>query len=181
MFFDHPNLTGSDEKADSRGVPVLKPLEVEGAGGAGEDRDGGTSLASTGGDNVAVSGHNVVNHAKSALGSGAGSVADVQRSRRAKLVELDTAGTRHGEVRGNELVLVGEEEDDAALLARVAGGNVEVEDSAVARAQVSIVLSSVGSLRRVLVDRDDGVRGLVSAGEGGLASVSVSGTAGRGR
>lgn len=99
------------------------------------------------------------------------------------MVELDTTGTRQGEVRGNELGLVGEEEDDTALFASVAGGDVKVEDGAVAGAQVSIVLGSVGSAGRVLVDGDDSVRSLVSTGKGGLASVSVAAcsTAGRGR
>lgn len=172
MFFGHPSLTGGHEKADSRGVPVLEELQFEAASGAGEDGNGGSSLAGTGGDNVAVSRGNAADCVKGGLDSRAGSVGNAQGSRGSELVELDTAGTRQGEVRGGELGLVGEEEDDGALLASVAGGDVEVEDSAVAGAQVGIVLSSVRSARRVLVDGDDGVRSLVSAGEGSRANVA---------
>ena len=149
-------------------------LKAKAACGAGEDGNGRSSLASTGGDKVAVSRSNIVNHTEVALDSRAGSVGDAQGSRGGELVELDTARSGHGEVRGNELRLVGEEEDDAALLASVAGRNIEVEDSAVAGAQVGVVLGSVGSAGGVLVDGDDGMRGLVGAREGGLASVSVS-------
>lgn len=147
-------------------------LKVEGTSGAGEDGDGGTSLAGTGGDNVAVSRGNAADCVKSALDSRGGSVGNAQGSRGSELVEGDTAGTRQAEVRGGELGLVGEEEDDGALLASVAGGDVEVEDGAVAGADVSIVLGSVAGAGRVLVDGDDGVRSLVSAGEGSCADVS---------
>lgn len=146
MFFGDLCLTRSDEKADRRGVPILKVREAEGAGGTGEDGNGRSSLAGTGGDNIAVSGGDVVDHAEVALDSRAGSVANAQGSRGGELVELDTAGAGHGEVRGLELRLHGEEEDDTALLARVAGGDVEVEDSAVARAKVRVVPSAIGSL-----------------------------------
>lgn len=174
MFSGHPSLTRGDEDANRAWIPVLKPLKTEAASGAGENGDGRSSLAGTGGDDIAVSRGNVVNHAEVALNSRAGSVADAQGSRGGKLVELDTAGSGHGEVRSLKLSLGREQEDNAALLASVAGRNIEVEDGAVAGAQVGVVLSSVGSAGGVLVDGDDGMRGLVSTSEGSLASVAVS-------
>lgn len=174
MFSDHPCLTRGDEQADRRRVPILKVGEAERSGGAGKDGKGRSSLAGTSGDDVAVSRGNVVDRTEVALDSRAGAVADVQGSRGGELVELDTAGAGHGEVRGLELGLGGEEEDNAALLAGVAGGDVKVEDSAVAGAQVGVVLGAVGSAGGVLVDGDDGVRGLVRAGKVSLASVAVA-------
>jgi hypothetical protein len=155
-------------------VIYLEVGQAESTSAASENRHGSASLASTGCNHVAVSRHSVVNHAQIALDSGAGGVVDVERSSRGELVELDTTGARHGEVRGLKVRLLGEEEDEAALLASVARGDVKVEDGAVAGAQVGKVLGTVRGARHILVDGDDGVRGLVGTGQGGRATLTIA-------
>jgi hypothetical protein len=154
----------------------LEVGQAKATSAAGKDGHGGASLASTSGDHVAVSRGSIGNHAEVGLDSRASRVVDVERSSRGKLIELDTTRARHGEAGGLELGLLGEEEDDAALLAGVARGDVEVKDGAVAGAQVGKVLSSVGGAGHVLVDGDDGVRGLV-----GTTGRSAAGSRGRHR
>jgi len=114
------HLARGEEDTNGGGVPVLEVGQAKSTSAASKDRHGSAGLASTSGDHVAVSRHNVVNHAKVALDSRASGVVDVQRSSRGELVELDTTGARHGEVRGLKINLLGEEEDETALLASVA-------------------------------------------------------------
>lgn len=150
-------------------------LQAERAGDAGFDGNSAASLARASRDDIAVSRGDVVDRAESVLDGGAGGVGNAQGSSRGELVELDATGTGHGEVRGLEVRLLGEKEDNAALLAGVALRNIKVEDGAVASAQIGVVLSSVRSAGLILVDGDDGVRGLVSTTtKGSLASLAVS-------
>lgn len=61
--------------------------------------------------------------------------------------------------------MLGEEENYAACLACIRGRNVKVEDGAVAATDVGIVLGAVRLGGGLAVNRDDGVRSLVSAGK----------------
>jgi len=75
-----------------------------------------------------------------------------------KLLELNTTVARLGDERGLELGLGGESEDELALLALVALRNIEIENSAVAIADVGVVLSTVGGVRVVAINGDDQAR-----------------------
>lgn len=95
-----------------------------------------------------------------------------ERSGRGERLEVQATRTRGGVGGGGELRLSGPEEDDRALLAGVAVGNVKVEDGAVTVSDPGVVLGAVGFVRGGRVDGYDGVRGLVSAGQRCLAGRS---------
>lgn len=63
-----------------------------------------------------------------ASGSGSVGVGSALSSRAGELLEVKTASTRDGVRRGDEVLLLGEEEDHSASLAGIACRNVEVED-----------------------------------------------------
>lgn len=150
-------LVSNDPQTDRAGVVVLEELDCLIASGSKLIRDGLADSTVTSGDAISVTGGDtlftkVLGDARLVVEGG------LLISSLLKLLELNTTVARLGDERGLELGLGGESEDELALLALVALRNIEIENSAVAIADVGVVLSTVGGVRVVAINGDDQAR-----------------------
>lgn len=169
-----PRLAGSDIQTDGRGVVVLEVVEVGRAGVADLVRDGLASRAGEGGDGVVVARRDGEG-TKLALDTRGVAVAGRLLGRGVQRSEANLAVTAEAERRGLEVFLLGEEEDERALLARVRRGDVEVKERRDGRSDGAIVRGARSLAWSGRVNRDDQVRELVVALLEGSATSSRAG------
>lgn len=163
-----------------RGVVVLEEVEVGATGVLHLVADGLTRGAGEGRDDVGVTGrHSEL--AQVLLDSGGVVVGGRRASGGLERSKVDLTIAAEGVGRSLEVLLVGEEEDQAARLAGVRGGDIKVEDARDAGGDGAVV----GGTRSVVglggVDGDDQMRVLVVAREisgaaaaGGLSAGGLS-------
>lgn len=171
-------LALGDVQANRRRVVVLEVVEASVANGVNLKRDGLASRAVKGGNQVAVAGRDA-GGAVGLLDAGLVVVGGALARRAREAGEADVAGAGEGEGGGLEVLLLGEEEDEAALLALVLVGDVEVEDGGHAAGEVAKVRGAGGVVGRVLVDGDDQVGELVGAAQVDGASLGSGRRRGR--
>lgn len=124
---ENVHLTGGHVEAKRRWVVVLKEVERESALRRKLDGLGGACLAVAGCNNVAVTG--LDGNIAEVLSDGwCVAVGGLLVRSRAELAATEATGTGESVVGGGQVLLLGEEEDNGALLSGVFGGDVEVED-----------------------------------------------------
>jgi len=168
MLYTAANLARGDVQTERRWVVVLEELEAQSVGRADLNALGGTSSARSGSDGVAVARLDG-DRAELTLLAWAGVPGGLLVGNLAQLREDELTGAGEGVGRSLKLRLLWEEEDSAALLARVRAWDVEVEDGALLRADGGVVLSTVGLVWLSGVDWDDEVRGLVGTSQSSWA------------
>ncbi len=168
-------LALGDVETDGRGVVVLEVLQV----GVASRRDLVSDALSRGavkrGNAVRVSGGDG-DLAEVGLLAGLVVVGGALGGSRLELGKVELAVAGNGEAGRLEVLLLGEEEDEAALLALVAGGDVKVKDGGDVAVDDAKEGRAGGRVGLGLVDGDDEVRELV-----GAAQVGRAGLGGRGR
>lgn len=167
--FQGPLALG-DVQTNGRRVVVLEVVQVGVTSSRNLKADALASGAVKGGNVVAVAGRDSHDAVVSLLG-GLVVVGGATGSGVLELGKVELAVALEGEARGLEVLLLGEEEDEAALLAGVAAGNVKVENGRDVAVDVAKVRGALGGVRVGLVDGDDQVRELVRAVEVGRAGV----------
>lgn len=162
------SLAGGDEKSQRRRVPVLEEVQAQATLRRELDRLSSTGLAIPSGDHVAVTrldcdASEILQDRRGVaprglLVGGGAERCDVEAARAAKFV----AGSL-------KVLLVGEQEDERALLALILLRHVKVEDGARGRVDLTVVAGTIGPVWVLTGDGDNEVRGLVSTSERCLA------------
>ena len=153
-------LARADVHANRTGVVVLEVVErvITRAAHLVRDSLSSSTIARDNGVGVA---RRDAHTAEVALLAGYVGPASRLHGRAAELGEAAGSAARCGVAGGLEILLLGEEEDDGALLARVGGGDVEVEDGAGRFVNLAVVRGTIGLIGRSGIDRDDQVRVLI--------------------
>lgn len=162
------SLAGGDVETQRRRVVILKEVQVGATGvlhlvanrlasRTAESRDSVGVTRRDGSDTIVL------------LDGGHVTVRSRLLNRRLELGEVDLAVTAEGESRGLEVLLLGEEEDQAAGLALVRLRDVEVVESGLGRGDGAVVRGARGCVGRRRVHGDDQVRSGVLAVEVGRA------------
>lgn len=164
------HLACGDVQAKRRRVVVLEVVEVRVACSRDLKGNGRSSGAVKRGNVVSVSRRDGDDAIVSRLGRLV-VVSGALRSRRRELGKVELAVTSKGVVGCLKILLVREEEDQAALLASIRGGDVKVEDGRDGARDGTKVLRSRGRVRVGAVNGNDQVRELVRPVEVGRASL----------
>lgn len=183
VSWSSPTLAAGDEETNGRGVPVLEEVEVGAASVLHLVADSLTSRALEGGDDVRIAWSDSF-LTEVLLDRGHVAVAGVLGHRLGQLSKVDLAVTAESESGSLEVLLLGEEEDEAASLIRVRLRDVEVVQGRLRRGDGAVVGGARGVVRRGRVNRDDQVRSLVRAVEvsrAALAGARAGGLSTRGR
>jgi hypothetical protein len=142
-------LAGSDIEAQRGRVVVLEEVQAQAILRRKLNRLGSASLAISGSDNVAVTWLRR-DAAKVLLNRWSVAPRGLLAGGRAELSAVETARATKSVTRGLKILLLGEEEDDRALLSLVVVRDVEVEDSAHSRVDLTVV---TGTIRLIWVLR----------------------------
>jgi hypothetical protein len=160
QLLQQTRLTASDVGSDGAWVVVLEVLKGEVTLAADLVADGLASSAGTRGDGVRVAGGDT-HGGKVRLLTGLVGVSSLLVGWALELGEVDLAGAGDGEGRGLKVLLLGEQENKRAGLARVRRRNVEVKDRAGVAVDLAVVLGAVSLVGLLRVDRYDEVGVLV--------------------
>lgn len=136
--FQAPCLAAADVETNRTRVIILEVVERKVTPSTDLIRDPLSRSASARRNRIRVSRRNA-EAAKVALLAGLVGVRSALGRWARQLAEVDVAATRDGEAGCLEVLLGGEEEDDAAGLARVGGWDVEVEDGARVAVDLAVV------------------------------------------
>jgi len=161
-------LAGSDVKTQRRRVVVLEEVQAQTILRRELNGLSGTSLAISGGDNIAVA-RLQCDVTKVLLDSWSIAPRSLLARGTAELCAAETAGATESVIGRLKILLLREEEDDGTLLSVVLLRDVEVEDCAHSRVDLTVVTGTVGLIRVLGGNGYNQVRGLISASERCLA------------